>query len=78
MHVGIVPYKLRKTKKLGHLQVDQLIRPLKKPSNALHVRDLGKNDHIVICLRTKSNVSAIRVSKSLYQKNVHKHFYQYI
>ena len=27
-----------------------------------------KNDRIVICLRTKSNVSAIRSSKSLYQK----------
>ena len=48
MAIGIVPHKLRKTKKLGELHVDQLVWPLKKPSNALHVRDLGKNDHIVI------------------------------
>ena len=26
----------------------QLVWPLKKPSSALFVRDLGKNDHIVI------------------------------
>ena len=32
------------------------------------VRSYYKNDRIVICLRTKSNVSAIRSSKSLYQK----------
>ncbi|MDA9806801.1 tyrosine-type recombinase/integrase [Alphaproteobacteria bacterium] len=32
------------------------------------VRSFYKNDRIVICLRTKSNVSAIRASKSLYQR----------
>ena len=32
------------------------------------VKPYYKSDHIVICLRTKSNVSAIRASKSLYQK----------
>ena len=32
------------------------------------VRSYYKNDRIVLCLRTKSSVSAIRSSKSLYQK----------
>ena len=32
------------------------------------VKSYYKSDRIVICLRTKSNVSAIRASKSLYQK----------
>ena len=32
------------------------------------VRSYYKNDRIVICLKTKSNVSAIRASKSLYQR----------
>ena len=32
------------------------------------VRSYYRSDRIVICLRTKSNVSAIRASKSLYQK----------
>jgi len=32
------------------------------------VKPYYKSDRIVICLRTKSNVSAIRASKSLYQK----------
>ena len=32
------------------------------------VRSYYKSDRIVICLRTKSNVSAIRASKSLYQR----------
>ena len=32
------------------------------------VRSYYKSDRIVICLRTKSNVSAVRASKSLYQK----------
>ena len=32
------------------------------------VRSYYKSDRIVICLRTKSNVSTIRSSKSLYQK----------
>ena len=43
MYIGIVPYELRKTKKLGRLRVDQLVWPLNKPSNSLHVKDLGKN-----------------------------------
>jgi integrase len=32
------------------------------------VKSYYKSDRIVICLRTKSNVSAVRASKSLYQK----------
>ena len=32
------------------------------------VKSYYKNDRIVICLRTKSSVSAIRASKSLYQR----------
>ena len=32
------------------------------------VRSYYKSDRIVICLKTKSNVLAIRASKSLYQK----------
>ena len=32
------------------------------------VKPYYKSDRIVICLRTKSNVSAIRASKSLYQR----------
>ena len=48
MYIGIVPYTLRKTRKLGQLHVDQLVWPLNKPSSELHVKDLGKNDHIVI------------------------------
>ena len=58
MSIGIVPYELRKTKKLGQLHVDQLVWPHKKPSNALHVRDLGKNDHIVIFPYSKTLLTA--------------------
>ena len=32
------------------------------------VRSYYKNDRIVVCLRTKSSLSAIRASKSLYQR----------
>ena len=32
------------------------------------VKSYYRSDRIVICLKTKSNVSAIRASKSLYQK----------
>ena len=32
------------------------------------VKPYYRSDHIVICLRTKANVSAVRASKSLYQK----------
>ena len=32
------------------------------------VKSYYKSDRIVICLRTKSNVSAVRASKSLYQR----------
>jgi hypothetical protein len=32
------------------------------------VKPYYRSDRIVICLRTKSNVSAIRASKSLYQR----------
>ena len=58
MHIGIVPYELRKTKKLGQLLVDQLIWPLDKPSNSLHVKDLGENDHIVIFPYSKTILTA--------------------
>ena len=58
MSIGIVPYKLRKTKKLGQLHVDQLVWPLNKPSKASHVRDLGKNDHIVIFPYSKTVLTA--------------------
>ena len=58
MFIGIVPYKLRKTKKLGRLRVDQLVWPLNKPSNALHIRDLGENDHIVIFPYSKTVLTA--------------------
>ena len=58
MYIGIVPYELRKTKKLGQLHVDQLVWPLNKPSKALHVRDLGKNDHIVIFPYSKTLLTA--------------------
>ena len=33
-----------------------------------YARSYYENDRIVICLKTKSNVSAIRASKSLYQR----------
>ncbi len=58
MFIGIVPYKLRKTKKLGQLHVDQLVWPNKKPSDASHVRDLGKNVHIVIFPYSKTLLTA--------------------
>ena len=32
------------------------------------IKQYYKNDRIVICLKTKSNISAIRASKSIYQK----------
>ena len=57
MYTGIVPYELRKTKKLGQLHVDQLVWPLNKPSNALRVSDLGKNDQIVIFPHSKTVAS---------------------
>ena len=58
MNIGFVPYKLRKTKKLGHLHVDQLVWPLNKPSDEVHVSDLGKNDHIVIFPYSKTVLTA--------------------
>ena len=58
MYIGIVPYELRKTKKLGQLRVDQLVWPLNKPSNSLHVKDLGENDHIVIFPYSKTVLTA--------------------
>ena len=58
MYIGIVPYNLRKTKKIGQLQVDQLIWPLNKPSNSLFVSDLGENDHIVIFPYSKTVLTA--------------------
>ena len=38
--------------------MDQLVWPHKKPSNASHVRDLGKNDHIVIFPYSKTLLTA--------------------
>ena len=58
MYVGIVPYTLRKTKKLGQLHVEQLVWPLEKPSNAMRVSDLGKDDHIVIFPYSKTVLTA--------------------
>ena len=58
MCIGIVPYELRKTKKMGQLHVDQLVWPLKKPSNASHVRDLEKNDQIIIFPYSKTLLTA--------------------
>ena len=58
MYIGIIPYKLRKTKKIGQLHVDQLVWPVNKPSNALHVRDLAKSDHIVIFPYSKTVLTA--------------------
>ena len=58
MCIGIVPYELRKTKKLDQLHVDQLVWPSKKPSNASLVRDLGKNDHIIIFPYSKTLLTA--------------------
>ena len=84
MSIGIVPYKLRKTKKLGQLHVDQLVWPLNKPSNASHVRDLGKNDHIVIFPYSKTLLTAnvqvtCKVSLILVEpKAVHARYYNII
>ena len=58
MYIGIVPYELRKTKKLSQLHVDQLVWPLNKPSKAKYVRDLGVNDHIVIFPYSKTLLTA--------------------
>ena len=84
MYIGIVPYELRKTKKIGQLHVDQLVWPLKKPSNALHVRDLGKNDHIVIFPYSKTVLTAnaqvqCKVSLIIYEpKAIHARYYNII
>ena len=84
MSIGIVPYELRKTKKLGQLNVDQLIWPLKKPSSALFVRDLGKNDHIVIFPYSKTILTAnaqvhCKVSLIIYEpKAIHARYYNII
>ena len=84
MSIGIVPHELRKTKKLGQLNVDQLIWPLKKPSSALFVRDLGKNDHIVIFPYSKTILTAnaqvhCKVSLIIYEpKAIHARYYNII
>ena len=46
MQIGFVPYKLRKTKNLGQLHVDQLVWPKKKPSDKLHVRGPVGAEHL--------------------------------
>ena len=84
MYTGIVPYELRKTKKLGQLHVDQLVWPLNKPSNALQVRDLGKNDHIVIFPYSKTVLTAntqvkCKVSLIIFEARViHARYYNII
>lgn len=45
---GIVPHKLRQTKDLGGLKIQDLIWPFGAPHNIEYVRDLSKNDHIAI------------------------------
>ena len=84
MHIGIVPYELRKTKKLGQLHVDQLIWPLNKPSNSLHVKDLGENDHIVIFPYSKTLLTAntqvtCKVSLIIFEpRAIHARYYNII
>ena len=84
MFIGIVPYKLRKTKKLGQLHLDELVWPLNKPSNALQIRDLGKNDHVVIFPYSKTLLTAnaqvtCKVSLILVEpKAVHARYYNII
>ena len=84
MYIGIVPYKLRKTKKLGQLHVDQLVWPLNKPSNSMHVRDLGKNDHIVIFPYSKTVLTAnaqvnCKVSLIIFEpRAIHARYYNII
>ena len=84
MYIGIVPYKLRTTKKIGQLHVDQLVWPLNKPSNALHVRDLGKNDHIVIFPYSKTVLTAnaqltCKVSLIIVEpRSIHSRYYNII
>ena len=84
MNIGFVPYKLRKTKKLGHLHVDQLVWPLNKPSDKLHVRDLGKNDHIVIFPYSKTVLTAnaqvtCKVSLIIFEpRAIHARYYNII
>ena len=84
MYIGIVPYELRKTKKIGQLHVDQLVWPLKKPSNAQHVRDLGENDHVVIYPYSKTVLTAnaqvtCKVSLIIFEpRAVHARYYNII
>ena len=84
MSIGIIPYELRKTKKLGQLHVEQLIWPLKKPSSALFVKDLGKNDHIVIFPYSKTVLTAnaqvtCKVSLIIFEpRAVHARYYNII
>ena len=84
MYIGIVPYELRKTKKLGRLRVDQLVWPLEKPSNSLHVKDLGKNDQIVIFPYSKTVLTAntqvtCKVSLIIFEpRAIHARYYNII
>ena len=84
MYIGIVPYELRKTKKIGHLHVDQLVWPLNKPTNALHVKDLGENDHIAIYPFSKTVMTAnaqvtCKVSLIIFEpRAVHARYYTII
>ena len=84
MYIGIVPYELRKTKKIGQLHVDQLVWPLKKPSNAQQVRDLGEHDHIIIYPYSKTVLTAnaqvtCKVSLIIFEpRAVHARYYNII
>jgi hypothetical protein len=84
MYVGIVPYKLRKTRKLGQLHVDQLVWPVKKPSNAFYVDDLSTNDHIVIFPYSKTLLTAsaqlnCKVSLVIFEpRAIHARYYNII
>ena len=84
MYIGIVPYTLRKTRKLGQLHVDQLVWPLNKPSSELHVKDLGKNDHIVIFPYSKTVLTAnagvnCKVSLIIFEpKAIHARYFNII
>tara|TARA_Y100000766_G_scaffold261297_1_gene251717 strand:- start:302 stop:1105 length:804 start_codon:yes stop_codon:yes gene_type:complete len=69
---------------LGQLHLDELVWPLNKPSNALQIRDLGKNDHVVIFPYSKTLLTAnaqvtCKVSLILVEpKAVHARYYNII
>ena len=84
MYIGIVPYELRRTRRLGQLHVDQLLWPLNKPSNSLLVKDLGESDHIVIFPYSKTVLTAntqvkCKVSLIIFEpRAIHARYYNII